>query len=139
MLILFKFTTKIVDIFQKKVILEFMDRFDSQITLFLCKDHASRWTTFMLNRMSQIQELTSDFKWTNVRSNINPADVLCPGKVSKEIINFGFWFHGPGFLNISSTNLDNYNLALTIKISPVPEEKKITFLTTYLPQEFTFW
>ncbi|KAJ8977804.1 hypothetical protein NQ317_000061 [Molorchus minor] len=49
---------------------------DSQIVLNWLNSSPSRWTTFVANRVSEIQELTINAIWTHIKSAENPSDFL---------------------------------------------------------------
>ncbi|XP_072377211.1 uncharacterized protein [Diabrotica undecimpunctata] len=52
---------------------------DSEVILAWINSHPSRWSTFVANRVTQIQELTSNHTWRHLRSKDNPADILSRG------------------------------------------------------------
>lgn len=138
MLLLAKLCNRFVKIFESKFCFESVNLWtDSQIALFWCNDHASRWSIFVSNRVSQIQDLTSKCTWRHIKSAYNPADILSRGKFTQDLIHSGFWFNGPEFLSDTKSNLNDYSSPLKI-VEPV-EERKITCLVTNIPNECTFW
>lgn len=138
MLVLSKLCYRVVKIFDSKFSFDSINLWtDSQIALFWCKDHASRWSIFVSNRVSQIQELTPHYKWRHIKSAHNPADVLSRGKLSEELIHSGFWFKGPKFLSDPNAILDNYSIPLSI-VDP-PEEKKVSCAVANIPSECIMW
>ena len=52
---------------------------DSTIVLSWLATSASKWKTFVANRVSQIQELTAGCEWRHVASASNPADLISRG------------------------------------------------------------
>jgi hypothetical protein len=49
---------------------------DSTIVLSWLATSASKWKTFVANRVAQIQELTAGCEWRHVASASNPADLI---------------------------------------------------------------
>ncbi|XP_076384470.1 uncharacterized protein LOC143263257 [Megalopta genalis] len=52
---------------------------DSTITLAWLRSSPNKWKTFVANRVSQIQGLTSSDSWRHVASEDNPADLISRG------------------------------------------------------------
>lgn len=72
---------------------------DSQIVLDWLKSSPSRWKTFVSNRISKIQELTSEASWHHVRSRDNPADCASRGISASKLKAHPLWWSGPQWLN----------------------------------------
>lgn len=72
---------------------------DSTVVLSWLRSHSSRWTTFVANRVSQIQELTSTECWRHVSSGDNPADICSRGQLPSEILHNTLWWAGPCWLS----------------------------------------
>ena len=60
--------------------------------------HPKRWNTYVANRVSEIQDATSDFIWHHVTSEDNPADVLSKGTNPEELRHNSQWWNGPSWL-----------------------------------------
>ena len=71
---------------------------DSTIVLNWLSAHASRWTTFVANRVAQIQDLTNIQDWHKVESKSNPADIVSRGLYAPDLNKSRLWWHGPEFL-----------------------------------------
>lgn len=98
-------TSKIISAFKNKLTFDIINLWtDSQITLCWINSHPSRWSIFVSNRVSEIQQISSDFQWRHVKSSENPADYLSRGMTSDEILGPSLWFRGSGFLNYSQIN-----------------------------------
>uniref|UniRef100_A0A1U7XZ01 Uncharacterized protein LOC104241631 n=1 Tax=Nicotiana sylvestris TaxID=4096 RepID=A0A1U7XZ01_NICSY len=76
---------------------------DSTVVLGWINSKASNYHTFVANRISDIQQITSTEQWKHVRSEENPADLISRGLTPKGLINNQFWFYGPRFLHGSET------------------------------------
>ena len=71
---------------------------DSMIALSWIKSVPSRWKTFISNRISEIQTLTSKERWSHCPGVDNPADLVTGGISAEELVNSDIWLQGPGFL-----------------------------------------
>ncbi|XP_075230309.1 uncharacterized protein LOC142329520 [Lycorma delicatula] len=72
--------------------------FDSMIALHWIHGQSTNWKLFVANRVSEIQQLTSNAKWHHIESPSNPADILSRGCLPEKLINFALWWHGPSWL-----------------------------------------
>ncbi|GFV18953.1 integrase catalytic domain-containing protein [Trichonephila clavipes] len=54
--------------------------------------------TFVANRVSKIQQLSSRDQWHHIASEQNPADVLSRGLLPEELRDDSLWWHGPELL-----------------------------------------
>nr|XP_041631491.1 uncharacterized protein LOC121502313 [Drosophila kikkawai] len=70
---------------------------DSQIVLHWNRQHSATLSTFVGNRIAEIQEMTSDCHWRHVPTHCNPADILSRGCTIAELEQ-SIWFEGPEFL-----------------------------------------
>ncbi|XP_055905489.1 uncharacterized protein LOC129940981 [Eupeodes corollae] len=71
---------------------------DSQITLAWIKSAPYIRTTFVANRVAEIQELTDPQRWNYVPSKKNPADIASRGVSPNELVENHQWWYGPAFL-----------------------------------------
>ncbi|XP_072392371.1 uncharacterized protein [Diabrotica undecimpunctata] len=103
---------------------------DSEVVLAWINSHPSRWSTFVANRVTQIQELTSNHTWRHVRSKDNPADILSRGATPLQLLDCDLWFNGPQFLSDPhfDFNLFVYNGSSSINVDELPELKRVTHL-----------
>ncbi|XP_070070399.1 uncharacterized protein Parp1 isoform X3 [Drosophila takahashii] len=70
---------------------------DSQIVLHWNRQHSATLSTFVGNRISEIQESTADCHWRHVPTHCNPADLLTRGCTVADL-QTSIWFQGPAFL-----------------------------------------
>ncbi|XP_043661633.1 uncharacterized protein LOC122625611 [Drosophila teissieri] len=70
---------------------------ESQIVLHWNRQHSATLSTFVGNRIAEIQELTSDCHWRHVPTHCNPADILSRGCTITKLEQ-SIWFEGPEFL-----------------------------------------
>lgn len=118
---------RITSIFSHKIDHTFLWT-DSQIVLCWLKSHPSRWTTFVANRVSEVQELTTSCLWNHIRSSDNPADFLSRGIDSTEISSNELWWHGPQMLQDFDAQFDS-QVSDPLSDS-VPEQRKVALPTT---------
>ncbi|XP_037957528.1 uncharacterized protein LOC119687322 [Teleopsis dalmanni] len=71
---------------------------DSTVVLHWLQHHSSTLTTFVGNRISEVQELTATCSWRHVPTSMNPADVISRGCSTSELLKSN-WLSGPAFLN----------------------------------------
>lgn len=71
---------------------------DSTTALAWIRSSPHRWTTFVANRTSQIQELTPPSIWRHVPTLYNPADCASRGLYPSDLVNHALWWTGPPFL-----------------------------------------
>ncbi|XP_054745862.1 uncharacterized protein LOC129250249 [Anastrepha obliqua] len=76
---------------------------DSQIVLHWLELHSATLSTFVGNRVSEIQDLTADASWRHVPTKCNPADIVSRGCTALELSN-SIWFSGPSFLQLEPEN-----------------------------------
>ncbi|XP_060854867.1 uncharacterized protein LOC132932494 [Metopolophium dirhodum] len=72
---------------------------DSTVTLQWIQSDAYKWTTFVSNRVSQVQSLVRAAEWRHVRSADNPTDLASRGASGDQLINNYLWWHGPDWLS----------------------------------------
>lgn len=71
---------------------------DSTTALVWIQSSPHRWATFIANRTSQIQELTSPSIWRYVPTQQNPVDCASRGLFPSELVNHPLWWSGPPYL-----------------------------------------
>ncbi|KMQ90460.1 hypothetical protein RF55_9785 [Lasius niger] len=70
---------------------------NSTVALSWIRGHPAKWTTFVANRVAEIQRLNRDAKWLHVPGRINPADCASRGVSPRELLEHPLWWGGPGF------------------------------------------
>lgn len=70
---------------------------DSTVTLSWIRGHPARWTTFVANRVAEIQRTSQDAQ-RHVPGRDNPADCASRGVSPKELLEHPLWWEGPRFL-----------------------------------------
>ncbi|GFQ89622.1 pro-Pol polyprotein [Trichonephila clavata] len=110
---------------------------DSTIVLSWIGSHASRWKTFVANRVPKIQTLSSATQWHHISGSANPADLATRG-VSSSTLLTSIWLCGPKFLNETFPfQTDSSVPALN---DAVPEERYCTLqsiiVPNHLPDDF---
>ena len=77
---------------------------DSTITLAWIKTEPHRLNQFVANRVAKIQELTLDYLWHHIPTDLNPADLISRGVDATKLQEQRIWWHGPEFLVNSQMN-----------------------------------
>nr|CAH7720335.1 unnamed protein product [Callosobruchus chinensis] len=86
-------------------------------------------TSFVSNRVSEIQQLTASDCWRHVSSGDNPADLLSRGVGPKEIAGSDIWWHAPRWLRESESCWPCKNVC----VANVPDMRKevTAFVSVY--------
>ncbi|XP_025268215.1 uncharacterized protein LOC112639179 [Camponotus floridanus] len=71
---------------------------DSRVVLHWIKGHASRWKTYVANRVSLIQQRLPEAQWRHVPGQDNPADCASRGITPRDLLNHPLWWNGPAWL-----------------------------------------
>lgn len=71
---------------------------DSEIALCWLQKEPSRLKVFVANRVAKIQRNTPIERWSHVRSEHNPADLLSRGMSAKDLLKAQLWWQGPAFI-----------------------------------------
>ncbi|GFV60326.1 cytochrome P450 2E1 [Trichonephila clavipes] len=103
---------------------------DSTVVLAWVGSHASRWKTFIANRVTKVQALSSATQWHHISGSANPADLATRG-VSFSTLLTSIWLCGPKFLHETfpfqtESSIPSLNDA-------VPEEKYCALQSTIVP------
>lgn len=94
---------------------------DSMIVLAWLSACPSRWSTFVANRVSTIQNECPIENWNHVPTELNPADIASRGDSIDNLMNADMWWHGPEFLK-DKTNWPNQPTHMPCE--DAPEKRK---------------
>lgn len=103
---------------------------DSTISLCWIKSSPHKWTTFVSNRVSQIQERIAPACWHHVRSELNPADPASRGLLPSELCQNSLWWLGPSFLLLPEESWPISKKDECSDLSPCLEEQRKLVLTS---------
>ncbi|GFQ68663.1 integrase catalytic domain-containing protein [Trichonephila clavata] len=99
--------------------------------------HASRWKTFVANRVAKIQTLSSATQWHHISGSANPADLATRG-VSSSTLLTSIWLCGSKFLH--ETFPFQTDSSVPTLNDAVPEERYCTLqsiiVPNHLPDEY---
>ncbi|XP_055632898.1 uncharacterized protein LOC129773321 [Toxorhynchites rutilus septentrionalis] len=73
---------------------------DSTVTLEWLRSPPYTWTTFVANRVSEIQTTTQGSHWHHVAGKQNPADLVTRGMTVNNFLGSDLWHHGPTWLKL---------------------------------------
>ncbi|XP_044590520.1 uncharacterized protein LOC123269053 [Cotesia glomerata] len=68
---------------------------DSAVTLVWIQSPATRWKTFVRNRVEKIQETLRDVSWKFIPGKQNPADCASRGRPTLKLKQHALWWYGP--------------------------------------------
>ncbi|GFT68330.1 integrase catalytic domain-containing protein [Trichonephila clavipes] len=103
---------------------------DSTIILALFGSHASRWKTFVANRVAKIQTLSFATQWHHISGSVNPAYLATRG-VSSSTLLTSIWLCGPNFLH--ETFPIQTDSSVPSLNDAVPEERYCALQSTIVP------
>ncbi|XP_051153762.1 uncharacterized protein LOC127277018, partial [Leptopilina boulardi] len=98
---------------------------DSTIVLNWIASSPHEFSTFIANRIAEIQTLTRPECWKHVISQDNPADFVSRGQMPAEFVSNKLWKNGPTWLELSEENWPSHHFIQT----ELPERKKSVALT----------
>ncbi|XP_041449541.1 uncharacterized protein LOC121404266 [Drosophila obscura] len=93
---------------------------DSQVTLYWLERDPATLTTFVANRVAEIQELSSGVIWRHVPTDQNPADLVSRG-TDVDGVMCSLWTNGPHFL---LSGPENWPLHHQVELSPEMEKSE---------------
>lgn len=101
---------------------------DSTTALAWIRSSPHRWATFVANRCSQIQDLTSPSIWRYIPTQQNPVDCASRGLFPCELIDHPLWWTGPSFLRNTddqwpksmSSLPDGFDIIASSESKPLP-------------------
>ncbi|KAK3861579.1 hypothetical protein Pcinc_032491 [Petrolisthes cinctipes] len=80
---------------------------DSTVTLSWVKGEPLKWKSFVRNRVSEIQELTSPSNWRHCPGRDNPADLISRGALAEHLMSSELWLNGPAWLSLPIQHLQH--------------------------------
>ncbi|XP_055527048.1 uncharacterized protein LOC129719682 [Wyeomyia smithii] len=75
---------------------------DSTVTLEWLRSPSFVWSTFVANRVSEIQTNTQGCQWKHIAGTHNPADLITRGMKVDDFLLSELWHYGPTWLKIPS-------------------------------------
>ena len=77
---------------------------DSRVVLAWVHSEPGRWTTYVSNRVAEIQEKTNPSRRNHCAGRENPADLVTRGIFAEELVKSKVWLQGPEFLVCGESN-----------------------------------
>jgi hypothetical protein len=93
---------------------------DSMVALHWIRGCPSKWTTYVANRVSEIQTSFPNAKWDHVASKQNPADLASRSCSAKELIDNTLWWTGPIWLRENETSWPTH---ASFNMENIPEQR----------------
>ncbi|KAJ8977829.1 hypothetical protein NQ317_011913 [Molorchus minor] len=72
---------------------------NSMVVLSWIRSSPHRWTTFVSNRVSHIQDNVSSEHWHHVPTHENPSDCASRGLLPSQLVSHHLWWSGPQWLS----------------------------------------
>lgn len=104
---------------------------DSMIVLAWLKSESRNLSTFVANRVSEIQMSTNVNNWRHVPTAENPADMISRGMKPGCLAQCKLWWEGPTWLNQDCVSWPKSIISL--RHSEIPEQKSIKVFATVTP------
>lgn len=95
---------------------------DSSIVLSWLSREPSTWTTFVANRVAEIQTLSGGNQWGHVPSEQNPADLVSRGTDCDSLSENLLWWEGPFWLSREENYFPQTHIP---SVDVIPEQKII--------------
>jgi len=106
---------------------------DSTVALGWIQSKATRFKTYVANRVDQILELTNAQQWRHVGTADNPADILSRGVLAQELKVSELWWNGPQWLSHSNDGWEHSFTTLPDE-ETLPERRVVKFALTTMDQ-----
>ncbi|XP_029178110.1 uncharacterized protein LOC114945917 [Nylanderia fulva] len=87
---------------------------DSTIALAWLRQHPSKWTTYVANRVAEVQNNLPSARWKHVPSKDNPADCASRGLLASELLTHPLWWTGPPWLKRPLTSWPAHDVAIPL-------------------------
>ena len=113
---------------------------DSEIVINWIKTDPYILKTFVSNRVSELQTLSSPSQWHHCPGKINPSDLISRGCLVEDLINNNLWLYGPSWLQ-QPINFDTLNVESSLgdsMISEISMEYSSHALTCLVTSEINF-
>lgn len=107
---------------------------DSEIVLCWIQSCSRLWSTFIANRVGEIQSLTCIENWHHVPSQENPADFLSRGVTPDILKDLKSWWWGPAFLQSDERNWPRTDWTTFPKDLPERKAKAVVATAAVEPQ-----
>lgn len=95
---------------------------DSSIVLCWLAREPPSWTTFVANRVAEVQALTLGNQWGHVTSEQNPADLVSRGTDCDSLRTNALWWEGPHWLALER---EQWPQSYIPDVNIIPEQKLI--------------
>ncbi|XP_063236126.1 uncharacterized protein LOC134538623 [Bacillus rossius redtenbacheri] len=127
-LLLARLLKRVVATYQKEFSLSSVTAWmDSQVVLAWINSSPHQLKTFVANRVSELQDLTSSSWWRHVPSEHNPADCASRGLLPTQLLNHHLWWTGPVWLQ-EQTQYWPLKSQHAVEADPVLLEHKVVTL-----------
>ncbi|XP_036318385.1 uncharacterized protein LOC118733195 [Rhagoletis pomonella] len=102
---------------------------DSVTALCWIRSSPGKLKQFVSNRVTQIQNVTSDAAWRYISTKDNPADCASRGISANNLLSNTLWWNGPAWLSLNEQYWPQHKINFPENI---PETRKVTVCTVQL-------
>ncbi|XP_025997552.2 uncharacterized protein LOC105197924 [Solenopsis invicta] len=103
---------------------------DSKIVITWIRSSSRKWQTFVANRASEIQSISSPSEWHHIKSKENPADLISRGETSEHLINTKLWWQGLPWLQANEETWPMEGEELLLTNAPEMRKQAVIAITT---------
>jgi Pao retrotransposon peptidase/Family of unknown function (DUF5641) len=86
---------------------------DSRNSLYWINTPAYKQKTYVYNRSSEIQRVSTNTQWSHVATELNPADIGTRYVSTEDLRSNTLWFEGPPFLRDPNYKFQHYDVSET--------------------------
>ncbi|XP_058979466.1 uncharacterized protein LOC101899042 [Musca domestica] len=109
---------------------------DSTVVLAWLHSHPSRWSTYVANRVAEVQDVLPPEIWNHVRSEHNPADCASRGVNASHLLQHNLWWNGPDWLR---SIIPTWHRSNSSEHSTCLEARKIAVATAQIANDIEYW
>ncbi|XP_070526958.1 uncharacterized protein [Cardiocondyla obscurior] len=110
---------------------------DSTVALAWIRGHPAKWTTYVANRVAEIQRTFPGNHWRHLRGVDNPADCASRGVRPRELVEHPLWWTGPPWLRAGAPPGEEKQIMMTgMELEEAARERRAgTALTAAVVEE----
>ncbi|XP_058987954.1 uncharacterized protein LOC131806984 [Musca domestica] len=109
---------------------------DSTVVLAWLHSHPSRWSTYVANRVAEVQDVLPPEIWNHVHSEHNPADCVSRGVNASHLLQHNLWWNGPDWLR---SIIPTWHRSNSSEHSTCLEARNIAAATAQIANDIEYW
>lgn len=108
---------------------------DATIVIDWIRAPSRKFSTFVANRIGEIQELSAIDSWRHVGTSDNPADMVSRGAKAADLCSSTLWWKGPRWLNKDEAAWPSITRSI-LNVADLPEGRKEVIAAVSVQEEF---